>query len=236
MTTSTPPTTGGPGGNETPSHDLMINAFTASNTTGEVPLNITFTIDASGSDDATWRLAPGDGSNATEGAVSDLPSDVTFAYSVAGNFTAQLFVMDGEMELNATIALNLTAPAGAAPEQTEWEFGLTMGCASDANSLSGGAVPPNCVSFHAGPNQPAIDGNWIALDERYWNLAFTSSGTTVDGSTDTDCLLLDADLNIIGEGNNGGDECMGVIVPNTAWVFYYPWALPAEHTTFTVLV
>lgn len=120
---------------------------------------------------------------------------------------------------------------------THFEFGPTAGCASDANALSGGLVPPNCISFNAGPMAPAVDGHWIPLNESYVGLQVTSDFVTQAPATpatthDSDCFFVAADATtLVGEAHNGAEVCTGVVPEGAAWMFYYPWGVPADSMT-----
>lgn len=206
-----------------------IDAFDADVTEGDAPLDVAFTMEASSDDpDASWSLDFGDGET-TEGMVADLPGNATHTYG-DGTFDAVFTVTSADDTVDAT--LTITAVAGE-PPQTEFTFGESAGCASDANAITSGLVPPNCVSFHAGPGAPEIDGHWIELDERYVGMTFLGTMETPSGDTDTDCFLLDADLGIVGEGHNGGGPCTGTVEEGVAWMFLYPWGVPATGMTLT---
>lgn len=87
--------------------------LSADSTSGEAPLEVTFTVSVSDADgDAlNWTLDLGDGTTA-EGTTDE---EVTHSYA-AGEFTAILTVSDGEAEATATAQVTATA---AAPEPEE---------------------------------------------------------------------------------------------------------------------
>lgn len=128
------------------------------------------------------------------------------------------------------------------PEVTHFEFGPALGCASDAYTVSGGAVPLNCVSFQGGPDRSGIDGHWLALDETYWGLQLTSTiaqsptgpqPVPVIGQVlgDSDCVVTDATRAILAEGGNGTGACGLVIPDGTAYLFIWPYGTPATQIT-----
>ena len=134
-----------------------------------------------------------------------------------------------EASVNVTATLTEEA-AAAAPEVTEFSYGESLGCAGDFLQIAGA----NCISALGGPEESGIDGFWQALDERYWGLEFTS--TVANQLGDSDCYLTDADLNVVGSGNNGSAACMGVVPEGTAWIFLYSYAEPATGQTLTFIV
>ena len=208
---------------------LLANA-----TNGTAPLAVNFTVNATAGA-LSWSLAFGDGS-ATNG--TSLPAAANHTYSVGGNFSANLTVTyAGGATANATLAINvtLTAQAKAAPPDVlVFEFADSLGCAGED-----GAGADACLSFIAGPDAAisGIDGYWQALDERYWGLSFT---TTIDqvqpAVNDSDCAFTDADHTIIGFASNGSSPCMGVVPEGTAWIFLFPFAVPALSQTLTFTV
>lgn len=126
----------------------------------------------------------------------------------------------------ATVPANTTLPA-----VTHFEFGESAGCAGDAHSIDP-QVPLNCVSFQGGPDATGIDGHWLALDATYAGLSLTTTMSVPgDANPDSDCVFLDADLEEIGNGNNGQGPCTGTVPPGTTWLFLYPWGTPATAMT-----
>ncbi len=227
--TRTSATTTSGTGNQTSSTTRAVN-FTADVLNGTAPLLVNFTFNATGNTSG-WHLAYGDGHDANG---TTLPAAVNYTYEIGGAFSANLTVTypDGQ---NASATLNLTilVPAGAPPPDVLFfEFADSLGCVGDAGA-------DTCVSFTAGPDAPVsgIDGYWQALDERYWGLSFT---TTVDqvqpALADSDCAFTDAAHAIIGEANNGGSPCAGAVPAGTAFIFLYPYALPALSQTLTFTV
>jgi hypothetical protein len=223
--TSTGSTTGT--GTGSVSHSATL---AADETNGTAPLSINFTMTADPGA-TSWFLAFGDGSSDNG---TGEPATANHTYSVGGNFSASLRVVysDGP---NATASVNITVavpgPSGPAPE-THFEFGESAGCAADAHAAEP-TVPVNCISFHAGPDAPAVDGHWLALDERYWGMTLTSTMEESSGlNADSDCFFMAPDhTTIIGDGHNGGGLCAGVVPEGTGWLYIYPWAFPADAMT-----
>lgn len=204
--------------------------LTADDTNGTAPLAVNFTISATGSPSA-WRLSFGDGSS-TNG--TTVPATVNHTYVVGGNFSANLTVAYGTLDATDSVNITVAVPAGGsgAPDVTHFEFGESLGCASDAHSLNP-AVPLNCVSFHAGSDAPTVDGHWLALDERYWGLTLTTTMDEPSGTNhDSDCYFFAADETTeVGEASNGSEACTGVVPDGTFWLFLYPYAQPATAMT-----
>lgn len=103
--------------------------LTADVTTGDAPLEVTFTLDGSDpdGDDLAWTFdADGDGTADEEG--DELPATVVHTFG-AGNHTARLVVSDGEDEADATLRVESVEPAPAAPagpvqeETVSWAVG-----------------------------------------------------------------------------------------------------------------
>ena len=208
-------------------------ALVANATAGEVPFAVSFNLTFQGTDgNTTYVFATGDG-NVTRGNATDAPATLEHTYEVAGNFTATLAVEYGNETLEASVNITATLTEEAvaeAPDVTEFSYGESLGCAGDFLQMVGA----DCISALGGPEQSGIDGFWQALDERYWGLEFTS--TVANQLGDSDCFLADADLDVVGEGNNGGAPCMGVVPEGTAWIFLYSYAEPATGQTLTFIV
>jgi hypothetical protein len=212
---------------------------------GLAPLNVTFTLGAShlpAGTAANWtfdfgRASAANATNGTEATAANgttLPATLDHSYTAAGTYNVTFILRAGNLTpqaLQATIHIaNGTGNVSVGkplPDQLHFEFGESLGCASDANALTGGSVPPNCVSFHGGPDATGIDGHWLELDERYWGLAFVATADVPDGE-DSDCFLLAPDATtIVADGHNGGGPCTGVVPEGTGWIFLYPWGTPA---------
>lgn len=221
---------GDPGDGNTTEDEDRVAALGADPQNGTAPVNVTFSLTSNGTlDNGTWTLVYGDGAQ-TAGNGTELPLEVIHEYVIGGNFTANFTVTYGDGETHSDTA-NITIETPEAGEgdlpQTTFEYGQTMGCASDANAINP-AVPPNCISFHLGPTQPIIDGQWQALDQRYWGLtAFVTITGTHQVGQDSDCYFVDADLEIISTGHNAGGPCTGEVPEETAFMYLYPWAEPA---------
>lgn len=216
---------GGSGGGGSGEPETRSANLTADTTSGEVPFTVTFTLDGTGIDgETTWFLAYGDGNN-TEGEGSELPKEESYEYQIAGDFTARLVITygDGEAE-DAEVQITATLGEGGEeeePPETFFEYGPVMGC------IGGTDVGQSCVSFQAGPGQPAVDGHWQALDERYWGMNAVALGKGMPLSTDTDCVVTDADHTVLADGHNGPDPCGLVIPEGAAFIYIYPWIEPA---------
>jgi len=241
--TATAPSTSGPE-NETALPDpngTVAHAvnLTASVTEGMAPLQVTFGLAATGTDnDTTYRFARGDGTDES-GSGQDLPHNVTHTYEVGGVFVALLEVTFG----NATLAANVTITVSAEdvrepPPVTHFEYGRSAGCFWDLATIGGGPATP-CITQQAGPSAPNVDGFWQAFDERYWGYAFTSTVDHGDGACssgddwplcDSDCFFYAASTAFgdeIGNGHNGGGACAGVIPEGAAWLFITPYGGPS---------
>ncbi len=175
--------------------------------------------------------------NGTQGGQSGskLPATVRHTYTAAGNHTIRFTLTPtGGSAVDVRTTVRVTAPAlngtgnqtgnqtGAPPpEVTHFEFGETLGCTGDL-------VGNTCQDYEAGPPGTGTDGHWIALGPSYWGWTLTS---TVDQGNpqvnDSDCVFVDEALAEVGQANNGADACMGEVPEGAAWVFLYPYALPA---------
>lgn len=209
---------------------VRVANLTADLLNGTAPLLVNFTLNATGNASA-WALAFGDGATSNG---TTFPASVNHTFVVGGNFSANLTVTypDGQ-SANARLNLTIQVPAGRpAPDVLVFEFADSLGCVGDAGVEA-------CISYNAGPDFPVsgIDGYWQALDERYWGLSFT---TTVDqvqpAVADSDCAFTDADHAVIGEANNSSSPCAGTVPAGTAFIFLYPYALPALSQTLTFTV
>lgn len=205
-------------GNGTTPGGLGNASLVADVTNGTAPLNVTFTINATAGALA-WRLALGDG-NSTQG--STFPANHTYTYSVGGNFSANLTVAFAGGNASAVVPITVAVGnAMAPPDVTHFEYPESLGCAGDI------VGEENCLSW-ASPDASGIDGFWEALDARYWGYLLTS---TVSANPDSDCVFTDASFAILGNGNNGGAACQGTVPEGTAWLFIYPYAIPAGGMT-----
>ncbi|MEK6985708.1 MAG: hypothetical protein AABX89_04945 [Candidatus Thermoplasmatota archaeon] len=197
--------------------------LTANLVNGTAPLNVTFTL--AGADPEgkpiTWSFVVG---NITQNGTV-LPALVN-ATLEAGNFTARLTVSDGA--LTATDRFNLTILAGApvvaraAPDPTVFEFPESFGCVGDLAT---------CFVLEMGPDASGIDGFWQVLDERYWGYLATNTATgNVLGDSDCNFYAPDA-TTVLGEGNNGGAACTGIVPEGTGWILLYSYAEPSTGMT-----
>ncbi len=224
-----------PEGNTTPVPRVLNLA--ANVTSGEVPLNVTFSLSVEGlTGNETWKLLFGDGGNRS-GVAEDLPAEVNYTYQVGGNFSANFTVQfeDGEA-LTEKLNITVMVPAGAgAPDVVHYEFGEAAGCAGDFIGIvdSAAGLGLNCISFIEGPDADPIDGFWVPLDERYWGMALTSTtdqGAGPGGASgfagDSDCVFTDADFAVTGEANGSSGSCEGTVPEGTAWLFAYYYATP----------
>lgn len=222
--------------------------LTADTLEGFAPLDVVFNGTGAGDlANATYRLAHGDGTHQS-GNGSDLPVMLSHTYDVGGSFDAvfELTFHNETLSSNLTITVNVEDVASA-PDVLHFEYGESLGCFWDLATVGGGPALP-CITQEAGPSGPNVDGFWQALDERYWNLEFTS---TVDHGTgacssdadwpacDSDCFFYADDTTFgeeIGDGNNGGGACAGLVPEGTAWLYIFPYGGPSLGMTldFTV--
>ncbi len=87
-----------------------------------------------------------------------------------------------------------------------------------------------------GPDASGVDGFWLELTDTYWGFlaTITETGNQVG---DTDCQFYAPDAStVVGEANNGGESCTGVVPDGTGWMFLYSYAEPSTGMTleFTV--
>ncbi len=98
-----------------------------------------------------------------------------------------------------------------------------------------------CASFQGGPDATGIDGHWLALDAAYWGLQLKSTVTQsptgpqpvpVIGQVlgDSDCVVTDDALGILGEGNNGTGSCTLVVPQGTTYRKQPSATEPTERT------
>lgn len=212
--------------------------LTANQTSGVAPMTVTFNLTALG-DGETYHLGHGDGSN-QNGSFADMPSQVSYTYQVGGTFEAVLEITypDEVLSDNVTIEV-IVEDAASAPDAIHFEYGQSLGCFWDLATIGGGPAIP-CVNQEAGPSAPNVDGFWQALDDRYWGLEFTSTVDHGEGqcSSDADWPLCDSDCffygdstsfgDEIGDANNGGGACAGVVPEGTAWMFIFPYGGPSN--------
>lgn len=205
---------GGDTGNET-EYYAAIDAFTADPTSGEAPVNVTFTWEVDTNDEnATWTLDFGD--NASE---SDLLADTnaSLVHSYSNGSYEALFTVHYGNEETVQQSVNLTFEAAPdLPEQWTFEYGASLGCFGDLAT---------CISVELGPDQEPIDGFWQELDERYWGLELTVISETALG--DTDCTAYDEDQEEIARLNGGAGPCEGALPEGTAWLFVYSYGEPS---------
>lgn len=218
----------------------------ANTTSGDVPLNVTFTSEVSytettgsGNDtfsdnfsyegNLTYRLTFGDGAS-QEGNQSDYPLEATHEYTVEGNYTAIVNVTfeDGS-QAEARINITTTLPEDPQePPETHFEFGPAAGCLGDNG---GGSCRSIDLAQQTGQVQ-SIDGHFQALDERYWGLEAVAVNSGVgSANADTDCYFLDDGFTIIGEANNGGGPCTGSVPGGSAYIFIFSWGAPTDAMT-----
>lgn len=210
--------TTGTGGTGAPVNRTL--TFTAPVLSGSTPLNVTFSMTATGTDAKTqWRVNFGDGSTSQTGK-GNVPASANHVYTAGGNFTATFNVTysDGQ-KAGKALAIQAIAPAPPAkPDVTHFDLGPSGGCAGDVVGVD------KCISFGMGPDADPIDGHWVPLDSRYWGLSFTSDTTA---NPDSDCVFVAEDATtVLGEASNGSSPCEGTVPELTMWLFIYPYAAP----------
>lgn len=228
--TSTGTTTGGTGTVSTsaPPPGTVSAELTASASSGQAPLNVTFQVRVSGGEVFSWTLNFGDGSTPLSGTTAPAASH-PHTYSVGGDFLARFNVtFKDKRTAGDTASVKVTVPDSGPAPPAHFEFGQAAGCAGDILAEAG----QKCVSYAEGPSGQTVDGHWVPLDSRYWNKAFTSA-MVPEQYTDTDCEFVASDAQTsLGEAHNSAGPCQGVVPLGAAWIFIYSYAAP--HQTLTV--
>lgn len=179
--------------------------LTADLTTGEAPLNVSFTLDGSDADEdpLTWTLDLGDGSDVVEG--DELPYVLEHAYAESGNFTAVLTVSDGNETDSAQVELTVAQPAdpildtsvswgppgnaGCASPYDVWEFGTPLaGVLVGELDLPAEAVGAEFTIHMSGTT---IEAGFLMFD------FYDSEGSLLDLEQDT--FAFDDELTVKGE-------------------------------------
>jgi hypothetical protein len=175
--TSTPTTgttsssSSGPTPNRAPTATLV-----ASQGTGAVPLNVTFTLSGSDpdGDPMSYRLAFGDG--AADATGTALPATVRHNFTLVGNFTVRLTVRDAAHTANATLVIHATK-AAAAPATI-----LQGDVQTDCLAKCEGCVTPTACAPPAAQGAKGcgsfVGGN-KGVDCTYWPVANVAGKTFV---------------------------------------------------------
>lgn len=135
-------------------------------TSGAAPLNVTFTLDGSGSgdDELSWSLDLGDESDLQE--ASGLPATVEHTYREMGNFTVVLEVFNEEHSTSTNVTITVDAPASPQPV-------LVLEGATELPGSPAATSPLNalgCVGFLAGMNE--LDCVFFELEEEHAGLDY----------------------------------------------------------------
>jgi hypothetical protein len=219
---------------------------------GTAPLNVTFTVSATGVGNATgllWTLDFGDRGNATaanatagvsgngtgnataaggnatgQATGTTLPGSANHTYTRAGDFNVTYILRAGNATLGSLKAtLHIDAANGTATA-TPALPAVTHFEYGESLGCTGDFVGITCLDWESGPPGSDIDGHWIALGEAYWGLALTSTVDQIPGALeDSDCVFTDDAKSIVGEANNGGGPCMGTVPDGATWLFIYPY-------------
>lgn len=176
----------------------------------------------------SWTLDFGaENATAASGTEADRNEDglilVPFTYDADGAYTAVFNVTfaDGT-SLEDTLKVSTYTPIPP-PDQTEFEFGPSLGCAGDYGT---------CVDRELGPvDALGLDGFWVELDERYWG--YTITGTVSNVLGDSDGQFFNADLTELSDISNGGGPVAGTVPSGTAWLFVYSYGEPATAMTIS---
>jgi hypothetical protein len=232
-----------------PSGQAPLNVTVTLGGTG-LPASFNWTLDWGDQGAASGNATAGSGGNGTAANAtgnlarrgqetgSRLPATLNHTYQAAGTYTIRFSLAAAGANGTAPAAsvsttVLVTAPVGgnttgnatgnetAGPEVTHYEFGDTLGCTGDL-------VGNTCMDYAEGPPGSGTDGHWIPLGPAYWGWMLTSTIDQVPAGSDSDCVFVDEALEEIGNANNGGDPCIGEVPENAAWVFLYPYALPAS--------
>ncbi len=101
---------------ENVTNEAPVGSIEADNVTGALPLNVTFTLNATDpeGEGLTWTFALGDASDNLTG--TELPAIINHTYTAVGNFTATFEVNDGVNVDNITVAINVTAALAGEPQ------------------------------------------------------------------------------------------------------------------------
>ena len=220
---STTSTTGSSSSSSSMPNRPPLANLTAQPVTGNAPMAVSFTLRGSDPEgkSITWAFAVGDlKSNGTK-----LPATVN-ATLPAGNFSARLTVSDGVLATVARLNLTVNAPPTATerplPDPAVFEFDPSAGCAGDLAT---------CISREGGPDASGIDGFWLELTDAYWGFLATITETG-NQLHDTDCQFYAPDAStVVGEADNGGESCTGVVPDGTGWMFLYSYAEPSSGMT-----
>lgn len=170
------------------------NATLMANTTeGQAPLPLTFTLNATHRDNATWSLSFGDG-NESDGNTTSLPTNVTHTYQASGNYTANLTVTYEENVTRSDgVDVTVTAPATNETEEAT-EVAPCQGTLGEGTIAAGhpGTYGAGLASGggSAGASQTSgvggVDGFQVDLPETCWGVELIVTGTSAAGEYDMD--------------------------------------------------
>jgi hypothetical protein len=180
--TSTPSSTTNSSTTGPPANHAPTATLVASNSTGTIPFNVTFSISGSDADNdtLTYSLAFGDGG--TPDATGSVPANVTHAFTLVGNFTVRLTVKDATHSVNATLVVH--AAKAAQPKVLTGD--VQKDCAASCEGCVQGAIcgpagpgAGGCASFTTA--KPGVDCFfWAVTDAAGKPFTLTSTGGDPD--------------------------------------------------------
>lgn len=191
--------TGEPTGSSDPSTEPPVNEaptanLTASATSGDAPLSVTFTVDGSDpdGDPLSWSLdANGDGTEDANG--TTVPADVEFSFSTAGVFNATVNVTDGSLESSAQVSITVTeAPPPPFVITASFDlFDPTARCSFGSEGLGGNwhVYSPDLTgwTFTVTPAATTWNVNFVAPDAvTYVGPTQHNTGTVPAGAAEVD--------------------------------------------------
>lgn len=211
---SSPSDDGGQTPDETPGEeagDDLSATLSADQARGRLPLNVTFTVDASEAN-ATWRLDFGDG-NATSG--DEVGATVEHTYFQTGQYvaTADVTFDDGSMR-TAQQTIVVQPPPPPDPVQARW----------NASAIAGLPHPervspqplPDAAPTHAevakqaydnGANETVVLGYEVDLSKRHRSAAAAAVATPIHPQVpvpDYDLYLFAPNGSLVGSSQNNG--------------------------------
>jgi PKD repeat protein len=191
----------GNGHNETVEPEIF---FSANVTSGEAPLTVLFSIDATGFDQnfTFWNLDV-TGNGDAEASGEELPAEFEFTYGEAGNFTVALEVSDGVNTRNDTALITVEA---VPPSEEDLLFPWVVEGSVTAPHPTFFVVGSQaCISFMSG--QSGVDCDFFEVEEIWIGREFTSGadGGDLDMEFRTSCEATSESVQMFGSvGHESG--------------------------------
>lgn len=198
----------------------VINSFTTSTTSGDLPLEVDFNVSASGTGTLSYYWTFGDGNSAGPAGTS-----ITHTYNSTGTFPASIVVLDATGSTFAQVTITVNIPSGT--------YTITLDAVHDAH-LNGG-VRTNSTQLKVGDgnttylkyNIPKLPGHITQAELQLAYDAYPSANSTVNVAKGSNTNWTEGNLSNTNKPSNIGN--IGDINTYSSGQFQYTKDIPISN-------